>query len=56
MRFIGILLHGETNAVNPAQTGTKGAAHYELKVPAGKSADGSDAIDEGGGREEDFVR
>jgi len=31
------LVHGEANAVNPAQDGTKAAAHYDLKVPAGKS-------------------
>jgi hypothetical protein len=35
--FHRYLLHGETNAVNPARTGTKGAAHYDLKVSAGKS-------------------
>ncbi len=35
--FHRYLLHGEANAVNPAQTGTKAAAHYELKVAAGKS-------------------
>jgi len=27
------LVQEETNAVNPAQTGTKSAAHYDLKVP-----------------------
>ena len=31
------LVHGEANAVNPAQTGTKAAAHYDLKIPAGKN-------------------
>jgi hypothetical protein len=36
--FHRYLLHGETGAVNPAQTGTKSAAHYELKIPAGMSA------------------
>ena len=35
--FHRYLLHGEMNAVNPAQTGTKGAAHYDLNVPAGRS-------------------
>jgi hypothetical protein len=35
--FHRYLLHGEANAVNPARTGTKAAAHYNLKVPAGKS-------------------
>ena len=32
--FHRYLLHGEKNAVNPARTGTKAAAHYDLKVPA----------------------
>ena len=36
--FHRYLLQGEKGAVNPAQTGTKAAAQYELKVPAGKSA------------------
>src|SRR5439155_15978042 len=31
------LVQGEANAVNPAQTGTKAAAHYDLKVPTGKN-------------------
>jgi hypothetical protein len=35
--FHRYLLHGETNAVNPTQIGTKAAAYYELKVAAGKS-------------------
>jgi Glycosyl hydrolase family 63 C-terminal domain len=35
--FHRYLLHGEANTVNPARTGTKAAAHYDLKVPAGKS-------------------
>jgi hypothetical protein len=35
--FHRFLLHHETTAINPAQTGTKAAAHYELKVPPGKS-------------------
>ena len=35
--FHRYLLHGEGNAVNPAQTGSKAAAYYELKVGAGKS-------------------
>jgi hypothetical protein len=35
--FHRYLVHGETGAVNPAHVGTKAAAHYDLKVPAGKS-------------------
>jgi hypothetical protein len=35
--FHRYLLQKEQSAVNPAQTGTKAAAHYELNVPAGKS-------------------
>jgi hypothetical protein len=31
------LLHDRTDAVNPENTGTKGAAHYELHIPAGSS-------------------
>lgn len=31
------IIKGDKNAVNPAQTGTKSAAHYTLNVPAGKS-------------------
>jgi hypothetical protein len=30
------IIHGQTDAVNPARTGTKAAAHYHLTVPAGK--------------------
>ena len=30
------IVHGQTDAVNPARTGTKAAAHYRVKVPAGK--------------------
>ena len=30
------IVHGQTDAVNPEQTGTKAAAHYHLTVPAGK--------------------
>ncbi|HEX3373349.1 MAG TPA: glucosidase [Edaphobacter sp.] len=36
--FHRYLLHGEAKAVNPALIGTKSAAHYDLKIPAGKSA------------------
>jgi hypothetical protein len=36
--FHRCLVHGQEDAVNPAQTGTKAAAHYQLTVPAGKSA------------------
>jgi hypothetical protein len=35
--FHRYLLHGEKNAVNPAQRGTKATAHYDLKIGAGKS-------------------
>ena len=30
------VVHGQTDAVNPQQTGTKAAAHYRLTVPPGK--------------------
>jgi hypothetical protein len=30
------IVHGQTDAVNPAKTGTKAAAHYRLTVPPGK--------------------
>ncbi len=33
--FDRCLVHGEANAVNPAQRGTKAAPHYRLEVPAG---------------------
>jgi len=33
--FHRYVVNGETAAVNPAQTGTKGALHYVLAVPAG---------------------
>jgi hypothetical protein len=33
--FNDYLVHGCTRAVNPAQAGTKAAAHYQLSVPAG---------------------
>jgi hypothetical protein len=36
--FHRYLVQGEAKAVNPAQTGTKAAAHYDLKIPAGKNA------------------
>jgi len=29
------IVHGQREAVNPAQTGTKAAAHYEITIPAG---------------------
>ena len=32
------MVHGNHNAVNPAKTGTKSAAHYQLNVGAGKTA------------------
>jgi hypothetical protein len=31
------VVHGKTDAVNPAQTGTKASAHYRLTIPAGGS-------------------
>ena len=31
------IVHGKTDAVNPRQTGTKVAAHYQINVPAGGS-------------------
>jgi hypothetical protein len=36
--FHRYLLKGEKAAVNPTQSGTKAAAHYEMKIPAGKSS------------------
>ena len=33
------IVHGKKDAVNPAQIGTKVAAHYEVTVEAGKSAE-----------------
>ena len=36
--FHGYVIHGQIDAVNPAQTGTKAAAHYRLEVAAGQSA------------------
>jgi hypothetical protein len=36
--FHNYLVQGETGAVNPAQEGTKAAAHYTLTVDAGESA------------------
>jgi hypothetical protein len=35
--FDGYLVHGRRDAVNPAQTGTKAAAHYPLTVGPGES-------------------
>jgi hypothetical protein len=35
--FHRYVISGETDAVNPAKTGTKAAAHYVLNVPAGGS-------------------
>jgi hypothetical protein len=34
--FHRYVISGETDAVNPAKTGTKAAAHYVLEVPAGE--------------------
>jgi hypothetical protein len=36
--FHEYVVHGRKDAVNPAKTGTKAAAHYTLQVPAGGSA------------------
>lgn len=36
--FHRYVIHGETGAVNPDRTGTKAAAHYRLRVPAGGAA------------------
>ena len=36
--FHAYVIAGQSEAVNPAQTGTKAAAHYVLDVPAGGSA------------------
>ena len=36
--FDRAIVHGEADAVNPAQTGTKAAAHYHLTVAAGATA------------------
>jgi hypothetical protein len=36
--FDNFLVHGRRDCVNPAQTGTKAAAHYIRQVPAGESA------------------
>ncbi|HXT17356.1 MAG TPA: hypothetical protein VN706_17080 [Gemmatimonadaceae bacterium] len=49
--FHDYIVHGKTDAVNPARTGTKAAAHYRLTIPAGEehvvrlrlSADRADA-------------
>jgi Mannosylglycerate hydrolase MGH1-like glycoside hydrolase domain len=35
--FDRYVVHGETGAVNPEKTGTKAAAYYRLRVPAGGS-------------------
>jgi hypothetical protein len=35
--FHAYLINGQRDAVNPARTGTKAAAHYALEVPAGGS-------------------
>ncbi|HRQ42082.1 MAG TPA: glucosidase [Chloroflexota bacterium] len=36
--FHRYVIQGETGTVNPAQTGTKAAAHYQLTIPAGQTA------------------
>jgi hypothetical protein len=33
------VVHGQKDAVNPARTGTKASAHYQLSVPAGQSVE-----------------
>ena len=35
--FHAFVVHGNTSAVNPAEAGTKAAAHYQLEVAAGQS-------------------
>ena len=35
--FHAFVMHGKTDAVNPAEVGTKAAAHYRLEVGAGQS-------------------
>ncbi len=35
--FHNFLIHGQTDAVNPAQEGTKAAAHFQVTVPAGET-------------------
>ena len=35
--FHSYVISGNRNAVNPAQTGTKAACHYQLSVPSGKT-------------------
>ncbi|MCK6478055.1 MAG: glucosidase [Phycisphaerales bacterium] len=36
--FNSLVVHGARDAVNPAKTGTKSAAHYAVDVPAGSTA------------------
>ena len=36
--FDRCVVHGEADAVNPEQTGTKAAAHYRISVPSGGNA------------------
>ena len=51
------IVHGQRDAVNPQQTGTKVAAHYRLTVPPGKSRGGSPAAHAGrAGRSEQELR
>ena len=35
--FNSYIVHGQTGAVNPSQTGTKAAAHYQITVTAGQT-------------------
>ncbi len=35
--FHNYLIHAQTDAVNPAEEGTKAAAHYQVTVPAGET-------------------
>ena len=37
--FHDAVIHGKADAVNPAQTGTKAAARYDLSIPAGGSVE-----------------
>ncbi|HKQ18713.1 MAG TPA: glucosidase [Candidatus Eisenbacteria bacterium] len=36
--FHEYLIHGRTDAINSARTGTKAAAHYKMRIPAGEKA------------------
>ena len=44
------VVHGRKEAVNPAQQGTKAAAHYQLRIGSGPVGDGTAALDRPGHR------